>query len=168
MKTFWDCNLHNESFQMMYYICQKHDVHRVITIQNLCHAWAILMAAHFLHQNWGKRMDFLIFIFPSEDKILEPSSFQVFTTIKWWQWKWFIICKMIYFFLKIVDEFLASCYASLLTKCSYFAWSITSQNLNLKKSLFVGNSMKSSICLLNLKKICMVVGLFHFFFIRLT
>jgi len=34
-----------------------------------------------LPQNWGKCMDFLKIIFTSEDKILETTSCQVFTTI---------------------------------------------------------------------------------------
>ena len=34
-----------------------------------------------LPQNWGKRMEFLKFFFTSEDKILETTSLQVFTTI---------------------------------------------------------------------------------------
>ena len=40
--------------------------------------------------------------------------------------------------LKLVDDFLASCYASLTIKSSHFVWSITSQNLNqfLKKLVF--------------------------------
>jgi len=32
--------------------------------------------------------------------------------------------------LKFVDDFLASCYASLTTKSSHFVWSITSRSLN--------------------------------------
>jgi len=35
----------------------------------------------YLHQNWGKLMDFLKFFFTSEGKILETSC-QVLTTIK--------------------------------------------------------------------------------------
>jgi len=34
------------------------------------------------------------------------------------------------FVLKLVDNFVASCYASLTTKSSHFIWSITSRNLN--------------------------------------
>jgi len=35
-----------------------------------------------LPQNWGKHMDFLKIFFTSEDKILETTSCEVFTTIK--------------------------------------------------------------------------------------
>jgi len=34
-----------------------------------------------LPHNWGKCMDFLKIFFTSEDKILETTSYQVFTTI---------------------------------------------------------------------------------------
>jgi len=37
--------------------------------------------AFSLYQNWGKRMDFLKIFFTSEDKILETTSCQMFTTI---------------------------------------------------------------------------------------
>ena len=35
-----------------------------------------------LPQNWDKHMDFLEILFASEDKILETTCCQVFTTIK--------------------------------------------------------------------------------------
>ena len=42
--------------------------------------------------------------------------------------------------LKLVNDFLAICYASLTTKSSHFVWSITSRNLNqLKKFLICWN-----------------------------
>jgi len=34
-------------------------------------------------------MDFLKIFFTSEDKILETTTSQVFTAIKWLQWEWF-------------------------------------------------------------------------------
>jgi len=57
-----------------------------------------------LFQDWGKHIDFLIFFFTSEDKILETTSCQVCTTIKWMQWEWFSF--------EIFDDFLAIHYAS--------------------------------------------------------
>ena len=50
--------------------------------------------------------------------------------------------------LKLVDDFLASCYASLTTKSSHFVWSIIRETLtNFNKIYFFGISMKSSICI---------------------
>jgi len=71
---------------------------------------------------FSKCMDILKIFFTSEDKILETTSCQVFTTIKWLQWEYVV--------LKLVDDFLGSRYASLTTKSSDFVWSITSRNLN--------------------------------------
>jgi len=34
-------------------------------------------------------MDFLKIFFTSEDKTLDTTSFQVFTTYNWLQWEWF-------------------------------------------------------------------------------
>jgi len=41
------------------------------------------------HQDQGKRMDFMKFFFTSADKILETTSCQVFSRVKWIQWEWF-------------------------------------------------------------------------------
>jgi len=35
-----------------------------------------------LSKNWGKHIEFLKYSFPREDKILETTSFQVFTITK--------------------------------------------------------------------------------------
>ena len=76
----------------------------------------------YLPQNWGKRMDFLKIFFTSEEKILESTSCQIFTTFNDYSENDLD--------LKLVDDFLPSRYASLTTKSSHFVWSITSRNLN--------------------------------------
>jgi len=40
-------------------------------------------------QNWSECRDFLKFFFTGEEKILEKTLCQVFTTIKWLQSEWF-------------------------------------------------------------------------------
>jgi len=99
-----------------------------------------------LLQNCGKCMGFLKFFFTSEEKIFETALFVKFL----WQ---FYDCSYYDLVLKLVDGFLASCYASLTTKSWHFVWSITSQNLNqFKKNLVFWNQHESFVCILNLRR----------------
>ena len=96
---------------------------RVITIQKLSHTWVILMTTHFLYPKIG--------------------------VSAWIFWNFFSLVKKGYLrqpfikfsqqsndysendlVLKLVDDFLATRYASLTIKSSHFVWSITSRNLN--------------------------------------
>ena len=128
----------------MYCTCQLACV--LIKLFSLCHAWVILITNHFL--NHKIRVSAWIFWnFSSQLKIryLRQLCF------KFLQLNDFIGNDLV---LKLVDNFLASRHTSLTTKSSDFVWSITWQNLNqFQKNLFVGISMKSFICLLNLRKI---------------
>ena len=65
-----------------------------------------------LPQNWGKCMDFLKILFTSEDKILRQPPVKFLQQLNDYSENHFV--------LKLVDNFLASCYASLTTKSSHF------------------------------------------------
>ena len=77
------------------------------------------MTTHF----WGKCMDFLKFLFTSEEKILERQPLVKFLQ----HLNDYSENDLV---LKLVDDFLASRYASLTTKSSNFVWSRTLRNLN--------------------------------------
>jgi len=94
-----------------------------ITIQNLCHAWMILMTTHYLYPKIGVSA-WIFWKFSSQVKIRyfrqPPVKFLQQLTD-------YSENDLV---LKSVDDFLASSYASLTTKSSHFVWSITLQNLS--------------------------------------
>jgi len=97
---------------------------RVITIQNLCNAWVIVRTTDFLYPTIG----------------VSAQQFNSYSKNE--------------LVLKLIDNLLASHYTSLTTKSSHFVWSITLRNLNqFQRNLVCWNHHKSSICLLNLRKI---------------
>jgi len=71
---------------------------------------------------WGEHMDFLQIFFTSEDKMLTQLPVKLLQQLNDYSDNDFIS--------KLVDDFLASCYASLTTKSSHFVWSITLRNLD--------------------------------------
>jgi len=100
-----------------------------------------------LPQNWWKRIDFWNFSSQVKMRYLRQPYFKFLQQLNDYSKN--------HLAWKLVDDFLVSFYASFTTKSSNFVWSITSQNLNqFQKILFVGIfSTKSSVCLLNLRKI---------------
>ena len=98
-------------------MCARRD----ITIQNLCHAWVILMTTHFLYPKIGVST-WIVWKFSSQVKIgyLRQSPVKLFQQLNDYSENDFV--------LKLVDDFLASCYASLTTNSSHSVRSITSRN----------------------------------------
>jgi len=129
---------------MMYCTCQQH-----VFSSSYHHSKFISRMSDFddhpfsLPQNWGKHMDFQKNFFASEVKIFEIT----FCLLSF--------CRNLMITVrKVVDDFLASYYGSLTTESSHFVWSITLQNLTqFQKSLVFWISIRSSICLWNLRKI---------------
>ena len=133
-----------------------------ITIQNLCHTWVILMITHFLYPKI-RVSAWIFWKFFSQVKIryLRQPPLKFLQNINEYIEDHFV--------LRLVDDFLGIPSASLTTKSSHFVWSITSRNLNnSNKIYFFGISMKSSICLWNLRKIWDGGLTFPIFLIHLT
>ena len=97
--------------------------HKVITVQNLCRAWVILMTTNFLHP----KIQVSAWIFTNFSLLLKKGYLRQ-PFVKFAQQ--LNDYSENYLVLKLVDDFLASRYASLTTKSSHFVWSITLRNLN--------------------------------------
>jgi len=111
--------------------------HRVIPIQNLCHAWVILTTTHFLYPKIAvSAWTFLTFSSLSKKGYLRQPFVKFLQQLSESSENDLV--------LKLVDDFLGSHYASLTTKSNHFIWSITLQNLNqfLKKLVFRNQNEK--------------------------
>jgi len=75
-----------------------------------------------LPQIWGKRKDILKFFFTVTIRYLKQPPVMFLQQLNDYSWNDVVS--------KLVDDFLASRYASMTTKSSHFVWSITSRNLN--------------------------------------
>jgi len=90
---------------------------RVITVQNLCHTWVILMTAHFLFPKIGVSAQiFWKFSLQVKIRYLRQTPVKFLQQINDYSENDFVS--------QLVDDFLASCYTSLTTKSSHFVWSI--------------------------------------------
>jgi len=123
MRIFWDWNFLSESFQMKYCHANSMCARRAITIQNLCHTWVILISTHFLYPKIGVSA-WIFWKFSSQVKMryLRQPHVNFLQQLNDYTENYFI--------LKLVDDFLASRYASLTTKSSHFVWFMTLRNLN--------------------------------------
>ena len=131
--------------------------HQDITIQYLCHAWVILMTTHFLYPKIGVST-WIVWKFFSQVKIryLRQSPVKFLQQLNDYSKNDFI--------LKLVDDFLTSCYTSLTTNSSHFRKTLTNSN----KIKFFGIIMKSSICSWSLRKIWDGGMTFLIFLVHLT
>ena len=101
---------------------------QVITINNLCHAWVILRLTRFLYTKIGVSA-WIFWKFSLQVKIRYLRQPLVKCLQQLYEYSKNELV------LKLIDEFLARCYASLTTQSSYFVWSTTSRNLNQLKKL---------------------------------
>jgi len=116
-----------------------------ITVQNLCPAWVTFMTTHFLYP----KIKVSAWIFKDFSLLLKKGYLRQSFVKFLQQLNDYSENDLV---LKFVDDFLASCYASLTTESSHFVWSIIRETLtNFNKIYFFGISMKSSICLWNLR-----------------
>ena len=95
----------------------------VITIQNFSHTWVILMTIHFLYLKIGANAwIFWKFSLKVKLRYLRQPLVKFLQQLNEYSKNGLV--------LKLIDDFLASRYASLTTKSSHFLWFITSWYLN--------------------------------------
>ena len=94
-----------------------------ITVQNSYHAWVIFMTTHFLYPKIGVSA----YIFENFSSLLKKRYFRQLFVKFLQQLNDYRENDLV---LKLVDDFLASRYASLTTKGGHFVRSLTSRNLS--------------------------------------
>ena len=135
---------------------------RVITIQNLRHTWVILMTTHFLCSKIGaSTCIFWNISLQVKLRDLRQPLVKFLQQLNDYSWNDLV--------LKLVDDFLASHYASLTTESSHYVWSITSWNLNrFKKKIVFWNQREKFYLLIKFEDSLRWWVDFSIFFVHLT